>query len=376
MKLRSQIALLVVVAVVVAAAWHWQQELGLDGLLGQAGSGATAATGGSSRGAAVPVRTAQARTDTVREVFQAVGTAGANEAVTLTSKVSGRVASITFEEGQEVEAGDILLTLENDEIQADIAALQASLEQHRKALQRAETLLDRNTIALARVDELRDEVRGAQARLNAERAKLADTVIRAPFAGRLGLRRVSMGALVQPGVTIVTLDDLNPIKLDFDVPEAAIARLSVGQSIQARSAAWPDEPFEGVIRTIDSRVNPTTRAVSIRAEIANDTFRLKPGMFMTVNLVMAERPNAVLVPEAAVMVVGDNHFAYVAEDGRAVRRSLRLGLRADGQVEVLEGISAGETVITSGTQRLRPGAEIRDTAAGSAPAGGGSSAGS
>lgn len=160
------------------------------------------------------------------------------------------------------------------------------------------------------------------------------------------------------------------------MPEAAIARLSVGQSIQARSAAWPDEPFEGVIRTIDSRVNPTTRAVSIRAEIANDTFRLKPGMFMTVNLVMAERPNAVLVPEAAVMVVGDNHFAYVAEDGRAVRRSLRLGLRADGQVEVLEGISAGETVITSGTQRLRPGAEIRDTAAGSAPAGGGSSAGS
>lgn len=369
MKLRNQIALLVIVAMAAAAAWHWQEELGLGGLLGQGGSGAVA--GGGPRSAAVPVRTAQARTDTVREFFQAVGTAGANEAVTLTSKVSGRVASITFEEGQEVEAGDILLTLENDEIQADIAALQASLEQHRKALQRAEALLDRNTIALARVDELRDEVRGAQARLNADRAKLADTVIRAPFAGRLGLRRVSLGALVQPGDTIVTLDDLNPIKLDFDVPEAAIARLAVGQSILARSAAWPGQPFEGIIRTIDSRVNPTTRAISIRAEIANDALRLKPGMFMTVNLIMDERPDAVLVPESAIMVVGDNHFAYVAENGRAERRSLRLGLRAGGQVEVLEGIAAGETVITAGTQRLRPGAEIHDTDAGSAPSGGG-----
>jgi len=358
MKLRTQLAVLVLLAAAAAAAWHWQVELGLSD-----GDAPGMAADAPRRAGAVPVRTVPAQTDTVRELFQAVGTAGANEAVTLTSKVAGRVAEISFDEGHEVEAGDILLTLENAEIRSDIAALQAYLEQHRKALQRAEALLDRNTIAAARVDELRDEVRAAQARLNANQARLADTVIRAPFAGRLGLRRVSLGALVQPGDVIGTLDDLDPIKLDFDVPEAAIGALAVGQTIQARAAAWPDAPFTGVIRTIDSRVNPTTRSVSVRAEIANEDLRLKPGMFMTVDLTMAERTGAVLVPESAIVVIGDNHFAYVVSDGVAERRNLRLGLRAGGKVEVVEGIAAGEVVVSAGTQRLRPGAQVMETGA-------------
>jgi len=203
--------------------------------------------------------------------------------------------------------------------------------------------------------QLRDASRAA---LAAAEARLSDSVLRAPFGGRVGLRRVSVGTLVGPGTLITTLDDTETIKLDFDVPETALSRVGVGLPVRARSAAWPDRNFSGNVISVDTRVDPVSRAVTIRAAIPNPDGELRPGMFLTVEVVRAD-VTALMVPEQSIVPEQSQQFVLVVDkDGTVEKRAVRTGRRRPGQVEIVEGLAEGEVVVAEGTQKARPGAEV------------------
>ena len=184
-------------------------------------------------------------------------------------------------------------------------------------------------------------------------------MIRAPFAGRLGLRRISVGSVVTPSTVITTLDDTSSIKLDFDVPEVFLARVSRDVAVIARSAAWPDIAFEGVVTSIDSRVDPVTRTVKVRSKIPNAEGRLRAGMFLTVVL-LKEVTDALMVPEAAIIPDRSTQYVFVVAEGDTVeKRIVKTGRRRPGQVEILDGLLPGERVIVQGTQKARSGQPVR-----------------
>jgi membrane fusion protein (multidrug efflux system) len=199
----------------------------------------------------------------------------------------------------------------------------------------------------------------AKARVEAIRARLGDRVITAPFSGVLGFRAVSPGTLVTPGTVITTLDDVDPIKVDFTVPERFLSALAVGQTIDAHTAAWPGETFTGRVTSIDSRVDPVTRSITVRAEVPNRDRRLKPGMLMTLAVSANER-EALVIPEIAVQAIRDRNFVFrVGDDGKAQQVFVTLGARRAGEVEVLDGLMPGDRVVTEGLVRVRPGVALR-----------------
>ena len=181
----------------------------------------------------------------------------------------------------------------------------------------------------------------------------------APFSGRVGIRQVSPGALIEPNDPIVTLDDISIVKLDFQIPERNLSNIEVGQEITARTDAFPDRIFFGTVASIDTRVDPVTRAVGARAIISNDDEALKPGLFLLVELGIDQRSDAVLIPEQAVVSDGTANYAYVVINGEAIRRPVVLGERMPGEVEILDGVVSGEAVIIGGVQKVRDGAKVR-----------------
>jgi membrane fusion protein (multidrug efflux system) len=202
-------------------------------------------------------------------------------------------------------------------------------------------------------------LQAAEARAEATAARLADMTITAPFAGKLGLRRISVGTLIQAGTMITTLDDTSIIKMDFSIPETLLASVAPGQTIDAHTDAFPDRHFIGTVRTVDSRIDPTTRAFEVRAEIPNADGILKPGMLLTLDLTLAKREAALLIPEEALVPQGDKQYVFVVQDGKARRREIEIGTRMKGTVEVRRGLAADATVLIGGTQRVRDGSAVR-----------------
>jgi membrane fusion protein (multidrug efflux system) len=286
--------------------------------------------------------------------IEAVGTALANESVAITATVTKLVSAIRFEEGELVEQDEVLIELDDTEVLAEVALARANLAESRSQFRRSEELFANRAVSEAEVEQLEARMQAEEARLAAAEARLEDAVVRAPFAGRVGLRRVSVGSLVTPGTVITTLDDTDPIKLEFAVPEAALAALRPGLEVAARSIAYPDAEFAGRVANVDSRVDPVSRSVTVRALIDNAAGLLKPGMFLTVRLV-ASRREAVLVPEQALVPEQDVQSVFVFSDGRVHKRQVQIGRRQAGTVEVLDGLAAGERVVIEGTQRLRDG---------------------
>ncbi len=303
----------------------------------------------------VPVRFAE-----VQQTYQALGTANANEAITITSKLTGTVRSINFTEGQVVPKGHILVELDDREAKATLASSVADEATAKANYDRAATLMTSGNSPKATVDTLRSTWEGAQARAEAARARLADLTIRAPFQGKLGLRRLSAGALVSSGTLITTLDDVSTMKLDFSVPEILLARVQAGAQVVGRSDSYPGRLFNGVARTVDSRVDPITRAVEVRAELPNVDGALQQGMLLTVTLVLEKRASAMVIPEEALVPVGDEQFVYVLEDGKAVQKKIVLGERLRGSVEVRDGLAKDAKVVVGGQQRLRDGIAVRE----------------
>ena len=310
-------------------------------------------------GGPVIVATVTATQEPLVTAVEALGTTRANESVTLTSSITETVRRVNFEDGDFVSKGTVLIELTDNEEEAQLAEARANLRDAQRQLRRLTELDERGIAAASDVDEAQAAAEAAQARLDTVLARLEDRLVRAPFDGRLGLREVSAGTLLTPGDAITTIDDLAQMKLDFTVPETALAKMAPGKKIYAQSAAWPGRDFEGVVRAVDSRVDPVTRAVTVRAVIRNDDMELRPGMLLTVRVVTDER-EAISVPERALVQVGASAFLYVVDDERIARRTdVGLGLRQAGQVEIVAGLEPGDLVVTDGVIKLRDGATVQ-----------------
>ena len=294
-----------------------------------------------------------------QDEIQALGTAQANESVTLTAKVTETVTRINFQDGDFVEAGAVLVDLSGRAEVAQLEAAQATFVESSKQYERLAELVKQGTIPRSQLDTQLSVRDAARARANAIRAALADRIISAPFSGVLGFRRVSPGALVTPGSVITTLDDISTIKLDFTVPEGYLGQLAAGQTIRATSASFPDQIFEGKVSAVGSRVDPLTRAVPVRAELPNPDAKLHPGMLLSVRLLQAPRETLV-VPEIAVVQVGTQaHVFRIDENNVAHQVTVVLGARRRGEVEVQSGLTAGDRIVVDGTVKLRDGSKVR-----------------
>lgn len=290
--------------------------------------------------------------------IEALGTAGANESVTLTAKVTEVVRSVRFQDGDRVRQGDVLVELTGQAEVANLREAQASLNEAQQQLQRLEPLVEQGTLPRAQLDTQRALRDSARARADAIRARLAERVISAPFDGVLGFRQVSDGALVTPGTVIATLDDIDTIKLDFTVPERYLSTLALGQAIVARSVAWPERPFHGKVTSVGSRVDPVSRAITLRAELANPEHLIKPGMLLTVELATQPRETLV-IPELALIQVGTRQSVYrLAEDNTVSEVVVRTGARRLGEVEIVSGLNAGDRIVHEGTGKLRDGVRV------------------
>lgn len=308
-------------------------------------------------GSAPKVVTASVQLKPLVDEIQALGTANANESVSIQPRVSSLVTRVAFDEGQIVEEGDLLVELESSEIEAGLALAEATLAESQSLYNRSKSLESKQAISAADLEQLLARVKVDQAQVQAARARLENTKIRAPFAGRVGLRRVSPGSFVDSQTVITTLDDIGVVKLDFSVPETFITVVSEGMDIIARSVVFPERVFEGTVSSVDTRLDPVSRAIQVRAVLPNDDASLKPGMFMTVDL-QRDRGDVLVVPEQSIVPEGSQQYVYVVSDGVAEKRSVVLGRRIPGLVVIESGLSAGEEVITEGTNKVRDGSEV------------------
>jgi membrane fusion protein (multidrug efflux system) len=288
--------------------------------------------------------------------------------VVLTAKVTETIDRVNFSDGQHVEAGMVLVELSGRAEVANLEEARATLREAEQQYARQKGLAEAGTIPRSQIDTLVATRDAAKARMQSIRARLGDRVITAPFDGVLGFRKVSAGTLVTPGTEITTLDDVSVVNLDFSVPELYLSALAPGLAVSARSAAWPQRRFDGNISSIDSRVDPVTRAIIVRAELPNAEGMLRPGMLLGVEVASAPR-EALVVPEIAVGSIGTQQFVYRVEpDGSAKQVRITLGARRAGEVEVLEGLEEGQQVVTDGLVKMRDGIKVVVRAPAPAPA--------
>ncbi len=362
--MKNLLSIVVTAVLVGGGVYYWQDQQSAQGPAAAGGfPGAARGPGafGGRQQAPPLVRAEPVRFDQLYDTVTAIGTAGANESVTVTAKVTDTVSSVDFEDGDYVEEGAVLVQLTNREEEALLAEARANLDDAETQLARLENLAGQSLVSESELDIARSRTDASHARLDTVLARLSDRLIRAPFAGVLGFRQVSPGTLLQPNTPITTLDDISTIKLDFTVPESFLGEMKPGAAVLAHTASYPDHEFEGVVRTVGSRVDPVTRAIQVRAHIPNDERLLRPGMLLTVEVVTAQR-EALVVSENSVFQVQDRAYVYVVDSElTAHERQIETGDRRFGIVEVLDGLEEGELVVTEGIVKLREGAAVRLT---------------
>jgi membrane fusion protein (multidrug efflux system) len=304
----------------------------------------------------------EVRFKSVADRLEALGTLRANETVQITANVADTISRIHFEDGQTVSAGDVLVELTDAEESALLTEAESLAEEAKRQYERIVGLADQGSAAQSLLDERRREWRSAEARLDAVRSRLQDRLVTAPFTGRVGLRRVSPGALLAPGDTITTLVDDSRMKLDFTVPAIYFSSVRPGTTIEANTPVLPDRTFSGQVTSVESTIDPVTRSITVRAVIPNETQELIAGMLMTVD-VLRNRRDALVISEEAIIPQGENAYVLVVDMAQepylAERRQVELGARMPGEVEILSGLEAGEVIITHGTLKARPGAPVR-----------------
>lgn len=352
MNRNSIVAVALGVVVFGAGAWYY-----LGSAKGSAKPGVAAAGARTPGVREVPVMTSQPEFKDFALEVEALGTVRAKESVDITAKVADRVAAIHFQEGKQVRKGDVLIELDNEEARADLAAAEAAERDSRSQFKRSRELFQTQALSQAQLDQLEATMLANEARVAAARSRVNDRIITAPFDGRVGLRNVSLGSLVSPGGVITTLDDLSVVKLDFAVPELFLSSLEPGLTVEARSSAYPKAAFKGRVDSVDTRVDPTTRAIVVRASIDNRDQRLRPGMFMTLRLVRSEG-KALMLPETAIVPEDSRHFVFVVADGRAEQREVTIGRRRPGEVEILKGVTAQDVVVVDGTVNVHDGTPV------------------
>ncbi|MFC4860777.1 efflux RND transporter periplasmic adaptor subunit [Pseudomonas sp. MAHUQ-62] len=312
------------------------------------------------------VEVAEPQRALVRDELVTFGSLRSDESVMIRPEIEGRVASLHFREGEAVKGGELLISLDDAIARAELAQAQANLDLAEKSYERAKMLFSRGASNAQAQDESQSQQQAARASLALAQARLEKTQIRAPYDGTLGLRQVSVGDYLSAGQDMVNLEVLDPLKVDFRVPQKAVSQVSIGQLVELRLDAYPGERFRGEIIALNPRLDEVGRSQAIRAQVGNRDHRLKPGQFVKVSVILAERPQALLIPEEAVMPVGQQLFVNLVVDGKVERRQIKIGQRLRGKAEVREGLQGNEQVITAGWQKVSPGLEVRTVARGGA----------
>ena len=373
------IAVLVLLAVAGAGFWYFRtQPMGPKGAGGnggapQAESKPAEGAGGPPGGFATPVETADARTGRMDRAIQAIGTLRSNQSVIVRPEIAGRVVRFHFKEGQRIAAGKPLVSLDDAIARAEVAQARAALALSRANNERATELLGRGAGTRRARDEAVAKLRSDEADLALAEARLEKTVIVAPFEGIVGLRHVDIGDFLAVGQQIVNIEDIDPMTVDFRVPEVFLAAVSVGQRIEIGADPWPGRSFAGNVYAIDPLIDAQGRSIVIRAQVGNDDGSLRPGLFVRVRLILKGREDALLIPEQALVPAGEEQFVFRVTDGKAQRIKVSIGARRDGLVEVTDGLKPGETVVVAGQIKLQDGAAVSPAAPGApekAPAGG------
>lgn len=329
----------------------------------------TAAGAGGS-----PVEAAVARTDTLSLEVRAVGSLEAEARIEVRPEIDGHVTSVHFREGDRVDRGQVLLRLDQNKLQAEREAARATVLRNRTEVENLERRVTRNDSLLAQgaiseqaFDDLQTQLNTARARLEEARANLNlaeqhldDATITAPFAGRTGARSFDLGDYVRVGDPLFTLVDDQPLEIAFPVPERYLGQLHLGSPLSLTVRSSPGRSFRGEVDFVSPFVDEQSRTVKLKARIPNPGSELRPGQFADVRLQLESRP-AVIVPEATVVTRQGGSVAFLVREGRAVRREVEVGARRRGVVEILSGVSAGDTVVVAGHQRLQDGAEVRAT---------------
>lgn len=313
----------------------------------------------AASGQPTPVEAIVAKTSSLQRSIQAVGTLISNESVVISPEISGRITEILFEEGQEVKKGDILVKLDDSIYKAELAKSQASLVLSKANYGRAQTLFKQQTGTGRAKDETLAQMNTDTASVDLAKAQLDKTLIKAPFDGIVGLRQISMGNYVTPGQALVNFESIDPLKVDFRVAEIYLSQISPGQKINVSVDAFPGKQFEGEVYAVDPRIDSSGRTVVMRAKLPNAEMQLRPGLFARVSLVIGEQNSAILLPEEAMVPQGTEQFVYKVIDGKAVMTKVKTGQRRAGQVEITEGLKAGDEVITAGQMKIRPDAPVK-----------------
>ena len=330
----------------------------------QAGSASPAAApGGKPQGP--PVKVVMVRESAVTDDVTAVGSLLAEESVVIRPEIAGRIVKIHFVEGESINAGAPLVSMDTSDLRAKLAANEADVTVNRQRFERAKNMAGQKFVSQQAVDEANSNLSRAIALKQETLAQLAKAEIRAPFKGMLGLRKVSTGAYLKAGEDIVNLEDIGSLKLDFRVPEAFLSKIAKGQDVNVRVDAFPKETFSGKIFAIEPAIDAQTRTVLLRARIPNAEAKLMPGLFARVNLILERRGTALVVPEEAIVPKGSASLVVKVVDGKAEFVPVKIGRRRPGEVEIVEGLKVNDTVVTDGQIKLQPGAPV--TVMGSPP---------
>lgn len=293
----------------------------------------------------------------------AVGSLRSNESVLLRPETAGRIATIGFRDGALVGKGTLLIALDAATQSAELEQARANRELARSTQQRNHELFEKKFISSQALEASTATLRVQEAAVALAEAKLAKTRILAPFAGIVGIRNVSVGDYVKEGQDLVNLEDVATLKVDFRLPEATLPQLRIGQALEVTVDALPAERFTAELDAIDPLIDASGRSISLRARLANAERKLRPGMFVRVRLVFDARDNALMIPEQALVPDPAGAFVYRVVDGKAEKVNVKTGLRRDAQVEIVDGLKAGDVVVAAGQLKLRPGSAVRDAAA-------------
>lgn len=318
----------------------------------------------------VPVEVAEAARGDVKETLHALGTVEAEEQVKVTVEIAGIVRALPFEEGRLVRKGQTLAVLNDTELRAEARRAAALRDQARLTFERFEQLSREQIASREDRDNSRAALQVAEANLGLAQARLSKTRVLAPFSGVVGSRLVSPGAYLRAGDAITELARIDTVKVAFAVPERFLADLRRGAGVTVTTVVFPGKQFTGTVNVLDPILDAGTRSARLSARIPNPQGELRPGMSADVTAVIAERTQAVTVPDEAVFAEGDRNFVFVVQpDSTVVRRPVTLGARQPGRVEVREGLKGGEKVVRAGHQKLFDGAKVSPVEAAAAPPG-------
>lgn len=294
--------------------------------------------------------------------IEAVGTLTAIQDVAIAPEVAGKIITIAFDSGETVTAGDVLVRLDDADDRALLRSLEAELTLAQVEDERINRLRGSAAFSQSQLDRTRAQMASLAAQVERQRVLVARKTVRAPFTGALGIRRVSLGTIVQPGQAIVSLQSVTPIYVDFTVPERHRGVLHPGEALSVRVAAWPGESFPGTLKVVSPAVDVRSRTLELRGELDNADQRLQPGMFAQVDLILGDQQPVLTLPRTAISFFAYGESVFVIDDSseplRVKRQPIRVGRTRQGQVEILSGLVAGQRVVHTGHTKLRDGQAV------------------